>query len=207
MSQINSSQALILKVLAKAPGGLSYEEIKTKVGEGVAVNSGTIGPVHREVLNNYPDSLHALNLVRVEKTEGEGTKFLISPKGLKVATSLVARKRVSNGSRVPPKLLDPLVRKLMEARTYGIDGLTSADLSAIRKDLGENWAKIADDDLRQQITNRRKSGAYANPNDKILAAVKETVNRFGPEGKVIQGLLTQAQLSKLDDLVKSLNKA
>jgi len=200
MSQINSSQALILKVLAKAPGGLSYEEIKAKVGEGVAVNSGTIGPVHLSVLSNYPDSLHALGLVKVDKGEGECTKFFATIKGVKLATKVSARHSCRNGSRIPPDKLDKAVLQVRPTKTYGLELFTDSDINEVKALLGEEWKHIKADEVRIQICNRRKQGAYANPEDKAKKAAQAALRAFGPEGKIKAKLLSPESVKALEKL-------
>lgn len=159
---LNQSQVLILDALARAGKPLTIEQIEAKVGPGVAVNSGNIGPVFKETLPNYPDSLYGMGFVRCLRPEGEPTTFEITPRGQKAAGQFATRKPMKQENKIPASVLDKAVIPVKRARTYGLELFTKSDLDEIKAACGADWDHVTHDDLRLQICNRRKQGAFAN---------------------------------------------
>lgn len=196
LAPINSSQVLILQTLAKHPDGLTTAEVAKK--SGMTPNAGNIGPVFDEVLKNYPESLHARKLVKVEKHE-DGIRWRITKAGEKIAPTVKARKR-ADSLRVPPEVLNPAYLTFAKTRTYGIESYSTADLVELRGTLGEDYAEMNLEDLREQVTNQRKRGAYSDPKAKIRLAVERTIRDFGPDGAV-HATLSAKQVEELRALI------
>jgi len=195
---LNASQVLILQTLTKAPDGLTTEDLAKK--SGATVNSGNIGPVFKQTLENYPDSLYGLGLVKpVKMGEDEPTKWVITPKGQKQAGVMVTRKKYT-GTKIDPKVLDSVVKKFMQVRTYGLELYTQDDLKEIRKACGDDYNDVPLDELRQQIVNRRKQGAFADPQEKTNRLVATILKAIGEEGELAK-ILTKEQVAKLEKLV------
>jgi hypothetical protein len=198
-SQISASQVTILQALAKSPKGLTTAGLREAVGSGVAVNSGTIGPVFREILDHYPDSLYGLGLVKPDKREGEDHVWQITPRGTKVADTVRTRKVVT-GVKVSPKVLDAAVKRFRPTRTYGIELYTDDDLREIRKLLPGEYQDVGTESLLMQILSRRKQGAFTDDADRVRRAVTKAVKDFGPGG-AIKAVLTKAQVEELNALL------
>lgn len=196
IAPLNQSQVLILQCLAKFADGLTTPELAKK--SGATVNSGTVGPVFDSAVENYPESLHARKLVRVEKRE-EGIVWKITAAGRKIAPTVKTRKRADT-PRVPAEVLNPVVLNFAPTRTYGIEGYSLQDLAEIRNGLPAEFASMNLEDLREQITNQRKRGAYADPANKIITAVNRTIRDFGPEG-TIKAILSAKQVEELRSLL------
>lgn len=196
IAPLNQSQVLILQCLTKHADGLTTPELAKK--SGATVNSGTVGPVFDTALKNYPSSLHARKLVKVEKRE-EGIVWKITAKGKQVAPTLKTRKRAET-VRVPAEVLNPAVLKFAPTRTYGIEAYSLQDLTEIRETLPAEFAELNLEDLREQITNQRKRGAYADPANKIIMAVNRTIRDFGPDGS-IKAILSAKQVEELRSLL------
>lgn len=197
VSTFNQSQVLILQTLVKHPDGLSSPDLAKK--SGAAVNSGNIGPVFRNVLENYPESLHAQGYVKVHPLSEKGeTVWRITKKGEKIAPTLKTLKKAVS-AKVPADVLNPVVLKFAKTRTYGFEVYTAEDLKAIREALGDGYSEVGAEDLRAQIIGQRKRGAYSDPTVKIRLAVERTIRDFGPEG-AIKEILTEKQVLELGAL-------
>lgn len=205
-SQLNASQVHILQTLRKSNDGLTRAQLQNKCPEGTSVTPGNLGTA--EPSDNHVDSLKSLGLVKPVSSRGAGLTeederdlvvWRITPKGEKLAEKLVTRKRGSS-VRVPAGKLDPAVKRLKALRTYGLELFTDSDLKELREGLGTEYAEVPLTELRQQIVNRRKQGAFADPQDKIRTATREVIRRCGPEGTLIANLLTPDQLKKLEKL-------
>jgi hypothetical protein len=194
---LNASQVLILQTLAKFPDGLSTEVLATK--SGATVNSGNLGPVFKLTLGNYPDSLFGLGYVKPNQYEEGPVLWTITPKGQKQAGVLVTKKKYT-GVKIPGKVLDAQVIKFMKVRTYGLELYTLDDLKEIRTACGEEYKDVPLEELKQQIVNRRKQGAYADPQattNRLVAAILKAIGEEGTLGKI----LTKEQITKLEKLV------
>ena len=198
-ARLNDSQVRILQALAKcAPGtGLT----RAKIAEtGATVNSGNIGPAFKNVIENYPDSLYGLGLVRPVQHPDEELVWEATVKGRQLADRYKARKKAT-GDKVPGDTLDPIVKKFLPSRTYGLEDYTDDDLKEIRALLGSDYASLPLTSLRGQIVNRRKQGAFADRSGDAKKAAARCLREFGTNGTVIDGLLTDAQAEKLEKIV------
>lgn len=201
MAKLNSSQVLILQALTKADKPLTREQIEAK-SAGAAVNAGNIGPVFKEVLENYPDSLYGLGFVRPEKAEDGTVTWNATAKGKAASAKVKTRKR--NGiQRVPNGTIDPVVKKFKPTRTYGFELYTDDDLKEIRAACGDEHKDVPLTDLQAQIIARRKQGAYADEAATVGKAVARVLREFGPDGTVLKNLLKPDQCNRLKGLVKS----
>lgn len=197
VSALSSAQVLILQTLAKHPDGLAGPALAKK--SGAAVNAGNIGPAFSDFVANYPTSLHALKLVKAEKREEEGTVWVITKKGAKIAPTFKTIKRTES-VKVPAEVLNPVVIKFSPTRTYGFELYTAEDLKAIREQLGTEYAEVGNDALRQQIVGQRKRGAYGDPKAKVKAAVERAIRDFGPDG-TLKTVFTAKQVEELRELI------
>jgi hypothetical protein len=195
---LNQSQVLILKFLAKHPDGVSAEKISTALGDGIAVNAETLGPVFRETAENHPTSLIGLGLARSKKEDKE-TVYLPTPKGVTLSAKVSARE--PNGhEKIPNKELDRAVIAVKDFKAYGFELYTKNDLEEVRTHLTKKYPKIGDDALRLLICNRRKQGAFTDPAEKVKRAAKATLVAFGPDGVIKKGLLAKETVTKLEAL-------
>lgn len=204
---INPSQTFILQALAKASDGLTKAEIEKKTG--VSASTGNLGPVdlhgNLSAREQYKDSLRSLGYIKVhleETADGEIARYHITSKGRKLAESCVAKRRVKEENKIPPYILDKAVLAIRSTRVYGLEDYTDADIKEIRESAGEQYASISVDDIRRQIVNRRKVGAFADPQEKANRLIKMALNAFGNEGTVIKGFLTEEQVYKLSKMLK-----
>lgn len=197
VASLNANQVLILQTLAKHPGGLNGAVLAKK--SGAAVNAGNIGPAFDTVLDNYPNSLYALKMVRPEKREDEGTVWVITKKGEAAAPKFKTLKK-SASVKVPAEVLNPVVIKFSPTRTYGFELYTADDLKAIREQLGADYAEVGNEDLRMQIVGQRKRGAYGDPAAKVKVAVERAIRDFGPEG-ALKAVLSKKQVEELRELI------
>ena len=197
VASLNANQVLILQTLAKHPGGLNGPTLAKK--SGAAVNAGNIGPAFDTVLDNYPNSLYALKMVRPEKREDEGTVWVITKKGEAAAPKFKTLKK-SASVKVPAEVLNPVVIKFSPTRTYGFELYTADDLKAIREQLGADYAEVGNEDLRMQIVGQRKRGAYGDPAAKVKVAVERAIRDFGPDG-ALKAVLSKKQVEELRELI------
>lgn len=195
LAELNASQVLILQTLVRFPRGLSTKSLALK--SGAAVNSGNIGPVFRAALGNYPDCLYARKYVLPEKSDEEDGTIIwkITPAGKAVSNKykiMPARSAI----QVPARILDEAAKAFMATRTYGLDVYTDDDLSEIRASLDEEYHDIPLDDLKQQIVNRRKQGAFADPYEKKRKCIEKAIREFGPRGSIAK-VLTEQQVADM----------
>lgn len=191
---LTPSQVTILKVLSKSSDGLTAHEISHS-GKGVPVNSGTIGPVFDSVLHNYPDSLRGRGLVRCEKWEGDEVRWFITEKGRPFA--VYKAHKIGPKSRVPNDILDPLAIAFRKTRTYAFEEYTDEDMLEMRSKLPEVYQTVEVEDLRKQIQARRKQGAFADANEKIIKGLKRVIREFGPNGTIIPDFLSEEQMGEI----------
>lgn len=177
---LSNSQVLILKCLSRNPNGLTREQINEKTG--VVCDLDTLGPVYEESLMGHRDCLYSYGLVVPEKDEpGVPTVFRITQKGEEAAELYRARETGAK-LKVDPKALDKAVLKIRALRTYGLELFTDDDVKEVRALLPDDFQGVSLTDLRQQIVNRRKQGAYAT--NKLVEPDWYTEYRKSPEGIV-----------------------
>ena len=198
---LNNSQVLILKSLAKSSSGMTREQLGRT---GACAAQYNLGPVYHETLVDGADhsstSLYELGLVSPEEHES-GVLWVITAKGRKMAQRMEPRPVFT--SKVPTKLLDAVLQEFIAHRPYSLDSCTTDDLKIIREELGEPYSlRLSLDSLRQQISNRRKSGVFASRKDKISRSAKRVIKEYGLGGTVCKGLLTPKQLKRLNQLIK-----
>lgn len=156
-SPLSPRQVKALKTLARNPNGMTRPQLERAIG--TTIGSDVIGPVYSEDLHLYPESLYARSLVYCMRDEDdENTRWLITSQGKKVANTTVTRDLTA--AVVPPEILDPIVIEFRSTRTYSIELYTEQDMQEIRSKLGNAYAEVSINDLRQQIINRRKMGKY-----------------------------------------------
>lgn len=177
MASLNSSQVLTLQTLAKHEDGLDQETLEKK--SGASISPANLGPVHKETLKEgngtYAKSLYGLGLVKPEQQPNGVVLWKATAKGLKEALEVKTKKRVNKLDIIPAKVLDPVIQKFRVTRTYGFESYTDDDIREIKKQIGKEYADISLDSVRQQITNRRKQGAYADPKKKELTTKRKAV--------------------------------
>ncbi len=195
LPKLNGSQVLILQALADAKKPLTRAELVEKVGHGVAVSPANLSST------TEPASLSSRGMLTASEGEDGSVKFGVSAKGAKFAGQMVARRQGANGDKVPPGKLDPAVKRVKASRTYGLELLTEADLTEIRTALGDKYAEVPLDSLRQQVVNRRKQGAFSDPADRNRRAAESALRAFGPGGAVRDGLLPTATVKSLREIV------
>jgi hypothetical protein len=199
---LNASQVYILKALTRS-NGMTREALEREVGPSVACTPENLGPAYKETLEGnakYMGSLWGLGLVRPIYDEVGGEMVPLwhaTAKGRQMAASLKTRERPKKEDKVPPSLLDPVVRRFKATRTYGLELYTDDDILAIRQTLGSKWAHVPIEALRLQITARRKQGAFADPVAKIRRCIEKAIREFGPEGSILP-ILTPAQVDTLE---------
>lgn len=201
-AKVNASQVRILKYMAKLGRPVSREQLEEK--SGATASAHNLGPVNKELLatNGYGDSLFGLGYVRPKQYEGEGVTWELTQKGQKAAAIYETAKRV-DCSRVPSKILDPVVIEFMKTRTYGLERYTEGDLKEIRAKLGEDWADLPIGELQLQIVNRRKQNAFSSPEARKRRPAIMALSAFGPKGWVSKNLLTDEQVAKLEKIIRS----
>lgn len=217
---LRKSQLRILQALDRADGALTKADILAEIREelpdasdNTGYLSAALGSFDKDVTKNIEErvgfpSLMTLGLVKgIERefAQGNASEFLLTAAGKKAAATYHDRKP-AQALRVENKVLDKAVKEWKSTHIYGLDALTDDDLVEIKKALGAGHKGLALDDLRQQIVNRRKQGAYSDPRNRERAAIKETLNRFGPEGTVKAGFLKPAQVEELTAMLANLNK-
>lgn len=201
--RIRTPQVRILTTLAKAVAPLTRTQIADRAGVS-ATSTAELGSSRAANAGDVDgDSLVGLGLVRVEKRDDNGRDsylYSLTAKGKKLAATVAARKKNPESGRIPADVLDPVVRKFRLTRAYSFELYTDADVRVIRDGLGPDWADVSLDHLRLQVANRRKLGAFADPRSRERASAAKAVRDFGPDGVVIKGLLTAAQVKQLRDL-------
>ena len=195
MATLNASQVLILQTLAKFPDGLTRDKLAAK--SGASCSTDNLGP--QQLNGNHVTSLYGMGLVKPVKHEEEECLWLPTKKGMKAAATYKTLKPRSS-EKVPASLLDPLAAALQAARTYSMEQWTDEDVKELREKLGQDWAELPLNDLRQQVVNRRKQGAFSSPTERLRKAVDKTIKDFGPEGHLAK-VLTPKQVEQLQALV------
>lgn len=203
-SQLNASQVLILQTLAKhRTGTMTRAQIEEK--SGATLSAGNLGPVYKETLDagngEYAESLYGLGMVRPEQSEDEGVVWTITAKGRKAALGVKAKSRGTT-VKVDADALDTVVKKFRTTRTYGMELYTEDDLKEIRSQLPKEFSSVEIDDLRLQICNRRKQGAFTDTDAKNRKFAQAILRHIGPAGTLLKGLLTAEQVKKLEKIVK-----
>lgn len=167
--KLNVSQVLILKVLAHYDGELVTRD-RLQRESGAVCDAENLGPVFLETLQKYPESLWGLGLVRSEgyyEQDEQGkdkmvTYWGITDEGKQEATRIQTRRKSTCYGKIPAKVIDPIAIAIKRTRTYGFEAYSMADLEEIRNKLPEKYQGISNDDLRSQLANRRKQGAFAD---------------------------------------------
>lgn len=160
--KLNAAQVILLKTLLKASKPLTRTQLEEKAKVNpTAVN---LGPSYKEHLDDYQESLYYLGYVKA-KGELVGDKevitFELTEKGEKAAKEFKAVKVTSKDYKIPGKVLDPIVKRAKKLRPYGFEHYTVNDLREILDQCGEEYSDVPLNDLKQQICNRRKQGAYS----------------------------------------------
>ncbi len=160
---LTHQQVLTLRALLDEPEGLIAGEL---IKRGINVTPDWIGPINKEDVPKYPQSLIGLGLVTVRQYEtltGHGrTAYLLTEKGRKVAPLVKIRERgVSEEQKVPNKILDEAGAKVKPLKVYAFEYYTDGDLKEVRDLLPEQYNKVPFERIRQQLVNRRKQGAFA----------------------------------------------
>lgn len=156
---LTNSQVRILHCLSRNSDGLTREQIAEKTG--VVVDAGTLGPVYDETLDSHPESLRSLRLVKIEKYSPDSpTLFVLTQAGVTAAEAYSSRK-IGAKVKVDPKALDKAVKTVRLLKPYGLELFTEDDVKEVRALLPPEFQEVTVPDLRQQIVNRRKQGAYA----------------------------------------------
>lgn len=203
-SQLNASQVLILQTLAKHRTG-TMTRAAIEEASGATLSAGNLGPVYKETLDagngEYAESLYGLGMVRPEQSEDEGVVWTITPKGRKAALGVKAKSR-GTAVKVDVATLDTVVKKFRTTRTYSEETYTEDDLKEVRSQLPTEFKDLDLEQLRSQICNRRKQGAYVDPTVKVRKTVQAILRQIGEEGTLVKGLLTTEQTKKLEKLVK-----
>lgn len=180
-ASLTNSQVLILKALAKARGPVVRAALEKAAG--VATGPENLGPVSKESVNGYADSLIGRKLVTVQQDDEVvgGVVFQATAAGKALAVKCSARKP-SEAENVPAKSLDAAVLKVKAFKPYGLELYTDEDLKEIRALLPKDHQQVPLDALRQQIVNRRKQGAFTDPKAKAarkaLSAVTAAVKAY-----------------------------
>ena len=207
-STLNASQVHILQTLRKSDDGLTRAQLASKCPDGTAITPANLGTA--ETSDNHAGSLKVLGLVKPVSSRGAGLTeederdlivWRITPKGDKLAEKLIARKR-SSAPKVPAAKLDSAAKRLASLRTYSFELFTDADIKEIRDSLGADFAELPLTDIRQQIVNRRKQGAFADPAEKVRKAAAAAIRAFGADGTLAAGVLSKEVEAKLAKLAK-----
>jgi hypothetical protein len=195
---LNSSQVLILQAMAQHRQPMTAREIEER--SGAPASADNLGPVYQDSVrgDRYTTSLLGLGYVDSQRLEGEPVTWFLTSAGRKAARVYRTRRR-GDFVRVPPDVLDPVVRNFKKTRIYGFEVYTEDDLSAIRQTLGDDYHGIPLEELRDQIVCRRKQGAFADKSEKTRRAVDRVIREFGPHGTILS-LLTESQLEDLYEL-------
>ena len=166
-SRLTVSQIRTLQALVKAPRGLTRAQIAQR-GK-TSVSAQQLGPAYQEdawdpkyTTKGGPKSLVQLGLVRALQDGSDGLdtiRYTITPAGKTAATSHFVRDH-RDKPQVPAKALDQAVVTTRAPRAYGFEEYSHEDLAAVRALLGPRWHDLDLEDLRRQIVNRRKQGAY-----------------------------------------------
>lgn len=196
MNPLNQSQVHILHALNSSPGGMSRSAMAQSTPPGTSLGADNLGPVTDDPLDrgSNPTSLRARGLVSVQQFEDEPAVYSITSEGRKWAKRSAARTKLPDDQRIPGDILDTAVKQVRQNKSYGLELFTDADVDEVRSicctlelDAQQNssdgcsngdadavierYANIEPDNIRLQMTNRRKMGAYSDPNVKKRAAL------------------------------------
>ena len=175
---------------------------------GFTANGTNLGPTYNESRENQPNSLVSRGMVRVMQDEIRGKKvilYTITKTGVAAAKRLTVQQK-SNEKKVPPSLLDPVVKEMQSTRNYGLERFTDDDIDKIRVALGDKYKTVSITGLKQQIVNRRKQGAYASETARKIRAYKRLEREFGAEGTIDPGFLTGKMILRIDEELDSLQQ-
>lgn len=155
---LTNSQVMILKTLARNSNGLTREDLAEK--SGVVCDTDVLGPVLREQIMYHEDSLVAYGLVQAVKESHESpTVFVLTIEGEEASERYSGRKTGAK-LKVDHKALDQAVLSIRNLKAYGLELFTDDDVKEVREMLPEEFQAVTLTDLKQQIVNRRKQGAY-----------------------------------------------
>lgn len=201
---LTAAQIRILQVLRDANGPVTRSALVQAAGASnvTEVLGYTLDTLGREEVDQSPGSLMALHYVHEEKytdvdsgrqertyeLTGEGKSAVDA---YKVAPRRLAHQRVEKG------ILDECVLRMRPTRSYGIECWTTDDLTELRDMLGDGYEDIDLIDLRKQVENRRKQGAFAPPGKKEISSLEKLLREFGDSGTVIAELLTPEQVKRV----------
>lgn len=194
--KLNPSQVALLKALAASKTPLTHEALEKKAD--CAASPANLGPVYAETLESYPDSLYGRKLAVPAKHEGEPLVWAATAKGAEVAKKMLAKPRLT-GDKIPIKTLDKVLREYRQFRTYGLESYTDAEVKEVR-DLCGKFPDMTLDSVRKQMLNRRKLGAFTDPEARKRDLAKRILKGIGKEGTLKKGLLTAAQIATLEKL-------
>jgi hypothetical protein len=182
---------------------LTVDQIEAKA-PGAAATSSNLGPLLQSAYEEgrHAGSLRAQGLIKCVQHQGDDVRWSVTAKGAKLAKTIKARPRSNADTKVPPEILDPAVIAFRATRTYGIEWFSEEDIDEIREQLGDDYEHVTADDLRMQITNRRKQGAFVDPKDRIKKAVERAIREFGPEGTILPDLIGDYEIAKLQKLLR-----
>ena len=209
-STLNTSQVHILQTLRKSDDGLTRAQLASKCPEGTAVTPANLGTA--ETSDNHVDSLKSLGLVKLISSRGAGLTeederdlivWRITPKGEKLATSIKAKGVSARGVSIPPKVLDPIIKRMRPLRTYGLNQWTDADVLELRGHLPEEYQSVTVDTLRTKIVGRRQAGAFADPTERPRKAARASLAAFGPNGSIQAGLLPAKVVADLEKFINA----
>lgn len=196
---LSVAQVRILRaIVAAGDSGLTRTQIQEETG---CTLSGNLGSAYAEDASNNEGTLIGHKLVSgIQTLDDEDmrstARFVATSKGKRASEFFMVRDRPDQSNRIPPKKLDPVVRSFKQQRTYSFEVYTDEDIQEIRSLLGEEWSHVPLASLREQMMNRRKVGAYADPDERNRRAVEAAIRQFGPEG-TIYPVLTDEQVSEM----------
>jgi DNA-binding PadR family transcriptional regulator len=198
-SPLNASQVLILQFLSRqtSPRGVTRQDINDKCPKAGA----TVDNLGVSRGGAKPGSLYALGMVTAEQHDVDGrmvTLYKITDKGRAAAKKM--KVKATRVATVDPLKLDKVVIEFRPTRTYGMENYTDDDIREIKDKLNGGAQQVSISDLRQQIANRRKQGAYADPTERVKRLAKSAIAAFGPGGWAHDGLFNKSQMNVLMDM-------
>lgn len=198
--KVSERQVKILKLILKAGSqGLTRHEIKTATKIPDLMRD--LGPLYKDEAPRYDTKYGHRNLVSlcyvepVEEITTEGTTvyYRLTPIGKKAAEYYEIRDR-GKYVKVPADILNNAVKGIRSNRVYGIERFTSDDLDAVRMSLPSQYVMIPLEDLRQQIVNQRKQGAYADAGkvefNRKMSTLKKMVQLYWSEQITIDEIVS-----------------
>lgn len=186
--RVSESQVWILKLLLDKGKDRGLTRSQIKEGSGVTNLVRDLGPPYKEDAGKTAIRFRGhKNLVAkgyVEPYEdiasdGNGNAkatvyYRLTDEGRKAARFYQVRKR-GQFTRVPADLLNKAVLGVKAKRVYGIERFTNDDLDEVRRAMPADYVMVPLDDIRQQIVNQRKQGAYADPEKTNFARKMHTL--------------------------------